>query len=208
MITECEVCSPQEVHAADVDGDGDTDILSASEGDAKIAWHENDGTDDPSFTIHTITTNADRPRDIHAADIDGDGDTDVLSSYNEVVSDFYGYSFQSKVVLYKNDGTTDPSFTKQVIASSFGSSRDISVFAADVDGDDDTDILSASEGDAKIAWHENDGSGNFTERVITTDADTDTGGFGVLSIYAADVNGDGNTDIPNLSGFPDRKRVP
>ena len=29
------------VHAADVDGDGDMDVLSASQNDDKIAWYEN-----------------------------------------------------------------------------------------------------------------------------------------------------------------------
>ena len=37
-----------------------------------------------------------------------------------------------------------------------------SVFAADVDGDGDLDVLSASQGDDKIAWYENtDGAGSF-----------------------------------------------
>ena len=31
------------VYAADVDGDGDVDVLSASRSDSKIAWYENDG---------------------------------------------------------------------------------------------------------------------------------------------------------------------
>ena len=31
------------VFAADVDGDGDMDVLSASQYDDKIAWYENDG---------------------------------------------------------------------------------------------------------------------------------------------------------------------
>ena len=41
-----------------------------------------------------------------------------------------------------------------------------SVYAADVDGDGDMDVLSASRDDDKIAWYENDGSESFTEHVI------------------------------------------
>ena len=46
-----------------------------------------------------------------------------------------------------------------------------SVYAIDVDGDGDIDVLSASQNDDKIAWYENDGSQSFTERVISTNAD-------------------------------------
>ena len=54
-----------------------------------------------------------------------------------------------------------------------------SVFAADVDGDGDLDVLSASDRrDDKIAWYENDGSQNFTEHTITR-ADA------ALSVFAA-----------------------
>ena len=35
------------VFATDVDGDGDTDVLSASQNDDKIAWYENDGGSPP-----------------------------------------------------------------------------------------------------------------------------------------------------------------
>jgi hypothetical protein len=56
-----------------------------------------------------------------------------------------------------------------------------SVFAADVDGDEDMDILSASYLDDTIALYRNNGSGSFTEQIITTNAD------GALSVFAADV---------------------
>ncbi len=63
---------------ADVDGDGDLDVLSASVDDDKIAWYENDGSQ--NFTAHTITTGANGARSVSTADVDGDGDLDVLSA--------------------------------------------------------------------------------------------------------------------------------
>ena len=68
------------VYAADIDNDGDMDVLSASALDDKIAWYENDGAGDPSFTTRTITTSADAAASVYAADIDNDGDLDVVSA--------------------------------------------------------------------------------------------------------------------------------
>ena len=68
----------RDVYAADVDGDGDMDLLSASGNDDKISWYENDGSE--SFTEHEITTSADGAFSVHTADVDGDGDMDVLSA--------------------------------------------------------------------------------------------------------------------------------
>ncbi|MBN4049975.1 VCBS repeat-containing protein [bacterium AH-315-M10] len=72
------------------------------------------------------------------------------------------------------------------------------VFATDVDGDGDIDLLSASDLDDKIAWYENDGNENFTERVVSTSADRD------FSVYAIDVDGDGDIDLMSAS-FNDDK---
>ena len=79
------------VFAADVDGDGDIDVLSASYDDNKIAWYENDGSE--AFTPRTITTAAAGASSVFAADVDGDGDTDVLSASR----------FDDKIAWYEND---------------------------------------------------------------------------------------------------------
>ncbi|KAH8070374.1 hypothetical protein JL721_5142 [Aureococcus anophagefferens] len=72
-----------------------------------------------------------------------------------------------------------------------------SVFAIDVDGDDDVDALSASYSDDTVSWYENDGSQSFTERIITTLADN------VLSVFAIDVDGDGDVDALSASYMDD-----
>ena len=68
------------VHLADMDGDGDMDIVSASYNDDTIAWYENDGAANPTFTAVNIATSADGARDVHVADMDGDGDLDIVSA--------------------------------------------------------------------------------------------------------------------------------
>ena len=80
------------VYATDLDGDGDTDVLSASRYDDKIAWYENQGTGDAVQQV--ITTNADGANSVYATDLDGDGDPDVLSA-----------SYQDdKIAWYENQG--------------------------------------------------------------------------------------------------------
>ena len=79
------VDGPVSVYSADIDGDGDLDVLSASLGDDTIAFYRNgDGVsgdgDGSAWTETEITTGADGAQSVYAADIDGDGDLDVLSA--------------------------------------------------------------------------------------------------------------------------------
>ncbi len=170
------------VQAADIDGDGDLDVLSASVTDNKIAWYENDGSE--IFTLRTISTSVSGAQTVQAADVDGDGDLDVLSAS----------VYDDKIAWYENDGSEN--FTLRTISTSADGA--VSVQAADVDGDGDLDVLSASASDDKIAWYENDGSENFTLRTISISADI------VSSVQAADVDGDGDLDVLSASRFDNK----
>ena len=68
------------VYAADVDGDGDTDVLGAATLADDIAWWENTAGDGTAWTEHTVDGDFDSARSVFAADVDGDGDLDVLGA--------------------------------------------------------------------------------------------------------------------------------
>ena len=85
-------------------------------------------------------------------------------------------------------------FSEQKIIVQLGAIGAESVYTADLDGDGDQDVLSASFDDNKIAWYENNGNGAFGEqRVITTRV------LGAISVYAADLDGDGDPDVLSAS---------
>ncbi|MCD6364607.1 MAG: VCBS repeat-containing protein, partial [Planctomycetes bacterium] len=176
----------ESVYAADIDADGDLDVLSASYVDGKIAWYENvDGAGSYS-PERVITTTANHTAGVIAADLDGDGDMDVL------------WSSYTKVGWYENkDGKGDFGLQRVITSKAVGIQC---VTAADLDGDGDMDVLSASCYDDKIAWYENmDGAGDFSaQQVVTTSADW------AASVYAGDLDGDGDIDVLSASYYDDK----
>jgi PKD repeat protein len=131
------------VDAADLDSDGDLDVLSASFFDDKLAWYENLDGLGRFEAAQIISTQADFPVSILAADADGDGDADVLSASR----------FDSKIAWYENLDASGAFGSQQIISTATYSAAD--VFVADLDDDGDLDVLSASSFDDKIAWYEN-----------------------------------------------------
>jgi hypothetical protein len=182
------------VHAADVDRDGDIDVLSASSSDGKIAWYENTDGQGSFGDQRVITTQADGAKSVYAADVDGDGDIDVLSASSHASND-------GKITWYENTDGQGTFGNERVITTEAGFAS--SVHAADVDRDGDVDVLSAISSDHKIAWYENtDGQGTFgNERVIATEA------VGAKSVYAADVDGDGDVDVLSAAGYGDGAKI-
>ena len=135
------------VFATDINGDGYCDVVSASYGDSTVAWYENDGANPPGFIRHVISNTALGTLYVHAADIDGDGDLDVVA-YN---NDSY-----SSIVWYENKGGRNPSFVPRTVA--YDAHGAIGVIALDVNGDGHTDIVGAASITSGIAWYENDGA--------------------------------------------------
>ncbi|NPE26833.1 hypothetical protein HNV12_02410 [Methanococcoides sp. SA1] len=162
------------VFAADLDSDGDMDVIFSDGDNNIVGWYENNGS---GFFIdkHIISRDLDGPYSVFAADLDSDGDIDVLSSgaYNNIT------------VWYENDGSGN--FNPHVIADSVD--EVLSVSAADLDSDGDMDILLPGALSEEMTWYENDGTGNFNFHTI------DTFSNGVWDIHSEDIDSDGDIDI-------------
>ena len=68
------------VYAADLDGDGDTDVLGASFDGGGIRWWENAAGDGSVWNEHAVDESLGLAVLVHAGDVDGDGDADVLGA--------------------------------------------------------------------------------------------------------------------------------
>ena len=79
------------------------DIVSASDGDDTIAWYENDGAANPSWTASDISTCADVAFAVFLADLDNDGDFDIVM---EVLSSSIKWNVNNKnKAVYTNSRT-------------------------------------------------------------------------------------------------------
>ena len=166
---------PRHVYAADLDGDGDLDVLSASAGDDTIAWYENTGTGFGPQQV--ISTTADWVNWIEAHDLDGDGDPDVIAASSQ----------DNKIAWYENLGAGV--FTPESVVTNLAVGA-YCVRAADLDGDGDQDLLAVSRSDGTVAWYPNLGMGAFGSQMVITSTASDP-----TTAHAADLDGDGELDV-------------
>lgn len=161
------------VSAADLDGDGDMDVLSADYFAGEITWYENDGSQ--NFTAHTVATGQAGAVEARPVDLDGDGDIDVISAAAE----------GDRIAWHENDGNEN--FTTHTLITGYNCA--IFTDVVDLDEDGDMDVLAAACIDDRLIWLENDGNQNFTTHIIATGLNNAT------IIRAADVDGDGDWDL-------------
>jgi len=163
------------VTAADLDNDGNLDLITTSTNTGEIVFYQGDGSG--SFDTGTAITNTlDEPQKALAADFDNDGDMDL------VVADYS--TTQNNVLIYTNDG--NESFTSSVLEPATNGAFGIGI--GDLDGDGDIDIAANFWSSSEVVWYENLGGGAFNRTVVDTSA-------GGTSIEIADVNADGEADI-------------
>ena len=132
------------VVAADVDRDGDRDVLTASRFDHEVSRFENrDGLG--GFGNEQLIAEVAGASSVFAVDVDGDGDQDLLSASSTIA--------EGRIAWYENIDGLGACGPPAIISNAADGAR--SVFAADLDGDGDPDVLSATYLDDTIAWYAN-----------------------------------------------------
>ena len=143
---------------ADVDGDNDQDVLITGRtrtNDYIAKLYSNDGQGGYSELSNTpfigVTYSS-----VAFADIDGDHDQDVLISGKNK-------DYTSNPILYTNDGQGN--YT-QILNAPFSSLRSSSIAFADIDSDDDQDVLIGGyneDDEPTTTLYTNNGLGNYIE---------------------------------------------
>ncbi|MFZ4619889.1 MAG: FG-GAP-like repeat-containing protein [Bacteroidota bacterium] len=164
---------PKCVTSADVDADGDVDLI-ASNGDSNtlsVLLNNGNGT----FAAKADYATGDAPNSVTAADLDGDGDLDLATAN-------YG-SANISVLMNNGNGT----FAAK--ADYTAGDSPICIVAIDADNDGDKDLMSTNYYSDTFSVLLNNGNGTFAAK---TDYSTGSNPF---SMTAADVDNDGDNDV-------------
>ena len=164
---------PYDVDAADLNGDGNNDLIVGNRQDGEITLFLGNG--DGSFQA---STSIDTPNDlgyVRAIDIDGDGNIDLVESARSTQT--------VGVFLGNGDGTFGGRTSFDV-----GNVPE-SIEIADVNGDSVLDVINLNVNDQNVSVLIGNGDGTFQSQQVF-----DSNSF-VSDVVVNDFDGDGNVDL-------------
>jgi hypothetical protein len=189
------------VDFGDVDGDGDLDAIVSNLGSEQILINDGTGffTDERAARLPPpLPFFSDISAEARFADVDGDGDLDILVSNENPFNPSPGGGAQNR--LWINDGA---GFYTDQTAARLPPAMDQTggMATGDIDDDGDLDIIVGNRGQERVLV--NDGNGFFTEETALR--------FPVVAdstrrVVLADMDNDGDLDVitANSRGEPVR----
>ncbi len=176
-VGSAEEVLPGSVAVADLNGDGLLDVVTANRLSQDVSVLLNKGDDSGTLTFEQAVNLAagDLPSSVAAADVDGDGSTDLVIANQQLN--------RVSVMLNNGNGTFQP-------AVSFATGEGpYSVAVADLSGDDRLDIITANWQSNDVSVLRGSGDGTFEE------AENFAAGGSARSLAMADLTGDGVLDL-------------
>jgi hypothetical protein len=151
----------------DINGDSKLDVLVGNRYGNRLLWYEQ-GTDATAmWTRHDISLNLDSdpecPLSIDMADLDNDGDMDVVCGENDP-----GDSVRCDTYIFENDNGAGTSWTQHHINS--GDEHHQGTQLVDIDSDGDLDIISVGWTHNKVFLYENKALNGVPVQQVTAPA--------------------------------------
>ncbi len=169
---------PFSMTTADFDDDNKLDLVVSYFDDDEVWWYKNLGGGNFDSGI-LLASGLKRASGVVAGDLNGDNDADIVLG----VSNGQGLYWIENLPGSGNFGPLIP------IDATITQAR--TQLLADLDGDNDLDVLTNSSGTVYMSWFENtDGLGDFGNQHIV-----DASGLYENHPYLADVDGDNDVDI-------------
>ena len=179
---------PVSVAAADINGDGKPDLITADYAANTVSVLVSTtapGSTTPTYAPRRTFATGLGPQSVTVADITGDGKPDLI------VADYNGTTL-SVLVNTTAPGSTTPTFApRQTFGTGFGPQ---SVTVADINGDFQPDLIVANFQSNSVAVLRNTSTPGSPTLSFATGVAFNAG-LGPLSVAAADVNGDGKPDL-------------
>jgi hypothetical protein len=188
--------NPAHAEMVDLDGDKVNDLVVADLGKpspsdelrGEVVWLR--GKADGTFTAVPLLTHVGRVTDVQPADVDGDGDLDLIVAV-------FGWR-QTGQILWLENQTTDwskPKFVPHELDPRHGA---IHVPVADLNGDGRPDFVAliSQEHETVVAFL-NEGGGRFRKEVVYTAPHPAWGSSGIQLV---DLDKDGDLDVLYTNG--------
>jgi hypothetical protein len=157
---------PAHGNPVDMDGDGDLDIVMAlgfrylpkskdptdskSPEDSQIVWYENENPAGGAWKRHVVQEKFADAFEATAADLDGDGDIDVVAT---------SWRNPGRVSWFENGGDPRGRWKRHSLKENWPSANQVIV--ADMNGDGKLDIIACAErGSLEVRWWRNEGPGD------------------------------------------------
>lgn len=171
--------NPNSVAIADVNGDNKPDIIVANSGESNIGVLLNNGAGTFNDQVKYSTGFRSGSHYVTVADVNGDNKPDIIIAIFR----------EANIAILFNNGTG--TFNEPMTYSTESGSGPHSVTTADVNGDNELDILVANSELNNVGVFLNNGSGIFNDQVTySTGPDSAPN-----AVTTADVNGDNKPDI-------------
>lgn len=167
---------PSSVFASDLDGDGDNDLAVADWNPSTVDIFRNDGYGHFQLTNRLFIGEYFYPLSIYGCDLDGDGDTDLITANERGGS----------VSIFLNNGNA---LFQPPITHTVGTYAN-SVFGCDLDGDGDKDLAVAKFAANSVSILINNGDGTFQLPINNYMV-----GSYPYAVFGCDLDEDGDNDL-------------